>query len=206
MAQLPPVDARSLPTLSLGPDLSRPWKFIPSIVIMSASDDPRLPVAYEVIAFWNSVLANLGSSFRLGQVRHTVENIPKSELRSKGFPALDRISGIHGDIFVTLSDLRYSSFTTYSVWDWKALVVIGSDLAYVAPRPNGPQNMIAHELGHAIGLGHNSEAAALMCGGAARCSSKAAANNGFLPLTRGDRLRLLEMYPPDWQATEAPRE
>src|SRR5262245_18151003 len=105
LAQLPPVAAQSLPTLSLGPDHSRPCTFIPYFVIMSASYDPRLPVAYEVIAFWNSVLANLGSSFRLVQVRHTVENIPKSELRSKGFHALDRISVIHGVIFVTMSDM-----------------------------------------------------------------------------------------------------
>ena len=54
------------------------------------------------------------------------------------------------------------------------LVVIGSDLNYLAPAPNGLQNMIAHELGHAIGLDHNSEPATLMCGGTARCYSKRA--------------------------------
>src|SRR5262245_10858144 len=80
LAQLSNIDARSLPGLSLGPGIARPWKFLPSIVIMSAADDARLLATYEAIAFWNSLLANLGSSFRLGQVRYTVENIPQSEL------------------------------------------------------------------------------------------------------------------------------
>jgi hypothetical protein len=35
--------------------------------------------------------------------------------------------------------------------------------------PNVPRNVIAHELGHAIGLGHNSDPAMLMCGRPASC-------------------------------------
>ena len=177
------------------------WKKIPSIVVMSSADDVRLPAAYEAVAFWNAVLANLGSSFRLGRVTHAAETIPHAEIQRlwavRSSAALDRVSDMTGDIFVVLSDLAEASFTTTSPWVWKALVVIGSDLAYLAQQPNGLQNMIAHELGHAIGLGHSSEPATLMCGGTAPCHSKR--TDGFLPLTRSDRLRILEMYPPDWR-------
>jgi hypothetical protein len=181
------------------------WKKIPSIVIMSPADDVRLPAAYEAVAFWNAVLANLGSAFRLGRITHTAEMIPYAEIRRlwavSSFAALDRTSDMTGDIFVVLSDLAEASFAATSPWVWKALVVIGSDLAYLAPNPNGLQNMIAHELGHAIGLSHSSEPATLMCGGAARCHSKR--TDGFLPLTRSDRLRILEMYPPDWREEQS---
>lgn len=34
---------------------------------------------------------------------------------------------------------------------------------------NVARNVIAHELGHAIGLGHNNDAAKLMCGRPAPC-------------------------------------
>jgi hypothetical protein len=187
------------------PSRSEAWTIIPSIVVMSAADDVRLPAVYEAVAFWNATLANIGSSFQLGRVAHTVETIPHEEIRRlwavSSFAALDRVSNVAGDIFVVLSNLAEASFTAKSDWVWKALVVIGNDLAYLAPGPNGLQNMIAHELGHAIGLGHNSEPATLMCGGGARCYSKTA-DKGFLPLTRGDRLRLLEMYPPGWREEE----
>jgi Matrixin len=182
---------------------SEAWKKIPSIVVMSNADDARLSAVYEAVAFWNAMFANVGSLFRLGRVTHTAETIPPVEIRRlwtvSSFAALDRVGNINGDIFVVLSDLAEASFTAKSPWVWKALVVIGSDLDALAPRPNGLQNMIAHEFGHAIGLDHNSEPATLMCGGSSRCHSKRV-NDGFLPLTRRERVRILEMYPPDWAA------
>jgi Matrixin len=170
-------------------------------VIMSAADDARLPAVYEAVGFWNSVFANLGSPFRLGSVTHTIETIPQGELRRmSAVKSLDHVAKLSGDIFVALSDLADASFAARSPWVWKVLVVIGSDLTYLAPHPNGLRNMIAHELGHAIGLGHTDETTALMCGGT-RCNFKNV-RGGFLPLTRGDKKRLLEMYPPDWQQEE----
>jgi hypothetical protein len=179
-----------------------PWKKIPSIVVLSAADDSRLSSLHEAVGFWNAVFVNLGSPFRLGRVSHSAEMIPRDELRRAwtvgSFEAIDRVSKVNGDIFVALTDSAGRPLTLRSPWGRKALVVIGGDLASLAPHPNGIQNVVAHELGHAIGLDHNNDTTALMCGGGARCNSKHA-RGGFLPLTRNDKLRLLEMYPPDWQ-------
>lgn len=182
-----------------------PWKTIPSVVVLSAVDDFRLPAVHEAVGFWNAVFVNLGTPFRLGHVTHSAAAIPYEELRRLwkvgSFEAFARVSKISGEIFVALSSITENSFATKSPWGQKTLIVIGSDLKRLAPFPNGLQNMIAHELGHAIGLEHNGELGALMCGGRIQCYS-ARKSDGFLTLTKGDKLRLLAMYPPGWRERE----
>ena len=55
------------------------------------------------------------------------------------------------------------------------------------------RNVIAHELGHTLGLTHNRATATLMCG---PCSSVAAEDNPreWMPLTRDDRARLRALH------------
>src|SRR5262249_46565890 len=52
------------------------WKIIPSIVVVSAADEPRLSAVREAIDFWNAELSKLGSPFRLGEVTHAIDIIP----------------------------------------------------------------------------------------------------------------------------------
>ena len=75
-------------------------------------------------------------------------------------PFPERLGSIPGDIVVALSDAAFISFSMH--WSiGKGLVAIKSGRAYPLTLPNVARNVIAHELGHAIRLAHNSDPAML---------------------------------------------
>jgi len=66
--------------------------------------------------------------------------------------------------------------------------------------------VIAHEIGQAIGLRHNSDARALMCGRPASCRPDAFASQTehYFLLTAEEKSLLLVLYPADWRARQSP--
>ena len=61
--------------------------------------------------------------------------------------------------------------------------------------PNVARNVVAHELGHAIGLAHNSDPTMLMCGRPAPCQPMEfqSATKHYFPLTGDEKALLSEL-------------
>jgi hypothetical protein len=183
------------------------WKERPSIVTVSEESDPRLKAVYEARDFWNAELLKLGSSFRLGAVTHVGGHLDVKEFHPEfrrvshnPFSLPEMLRKIDGDVIVALSDDSFYAFTIGWLSPKTILVGIQNEQTHPLTMPNGAANVIAHELGHVIGLGHNENPNALMCGSSPWCRYDFS-REAFLALTDHEKTRLIEMYPPDWQET-----
>ena len=152
------------------------WDRVPTITVLGAADDPGLALVRDAVAFWNQSLIGLGSGFRLGAVARQEGSLPDdlilalhdSTLNGMHPPFPERLGSIPGDIVVALSDADFILFSTH--WPiGRGLVAIKSIRLYPMTLPNVARNVIAHELGHAIGLAQTSDPTMLMCGRPAPC-------------------------------------
>ena len=178
------------------------WEEIPTIVILSTEDDFRVRAILQSVGFWNAEFAQLGSAFRLGNIMHSLRSIAASDLLALKAgtplpPLVNSMKEANGDVIVVLSDdARFNPFAFPSPTLRKVLVAI-PNLRRLLSWEGFARNIVAHELGHAVGFGHNDDATSLMCGGTARCDLLP--KDGFAPLTSAEKAKLLEMYPPTWQ-------
>lgn len=179
------------------------WRRPPHIVVVSVAGDPRLGMVDEAVAFWNRTLKEIGSRFRLGPVTHIVEPVPDAAVQALGASIEEGedasippvLRALPGDITIVLAQSAFASFTTFA--GSKRIIAIREMSSPPLSLPNVALNVIAHELGHAIGLGHNSDPATLMCGRPARCRPYLFRSNTphVFPLTDREKRELIQMYP-----------
>jgi hypothetical protein len=188
------------------------WGTVPTITIAAPAQDARIPLALEAVEFWNRQLAELGTPFRLGDVTQTTDTLPTDYLARLSAAVLnrepppdvpERLRQMPGDIIVALSDGDFISFARRLPSSARVVVGIRTDQRPPLSLPNVGRNVIAHELGHAIGLQHNDDPTTLMCGRPAPCRPTVfqSAVARMFSLTEADKALLLRLYPPTWAPT-----
>jgi hypothetical protein len=191
-----------------GPFGSAGWNRIPAVTVVSAPDDPRIPAVREAIAHWNQTFAELGTPFHLGAPTLVNGSVPARDMQDlaekvpthfwrMALPA--SLDAFPGDLLVVLSDASFISFAARG--SQRTVVGIKSS-PLLLTTPNVLRNVVAHELGHAIGLPHNDDPRLLMCGRPAPCRPDAFTSDmpRFFPLSAAEKDRLLKLYPSNWVA------
>ena len=174
------------------------------VAILGAPDDPRIPAVREAIGHWNGELARVGLPVRFDSGIISNAPVPEDALRASSGAKLKpwsgfidarlrtALSGVPGDIVIALSHTDLISFSV--PWRTGSKGVVGVRRSDIPPLslPNTVRNVVAHELGHVLGLAHNADSTTLMCGRPAPCRPAVFASDTvyFFPLTTADERSL----------------
>jgi len=178
------------------------------VSILGAPSDPRIAPVREAICHWNGELRRLGRQVQLDSGIVRTKSVPDDVLRAASRevmigrgPATSRLrsslSNLPADIVIALSDTDLISFGV--PWRAGSQGVVALRRSDIPPLslPNTVRNVVAHELGHVLGLAHNRDSTTLMCGRPAPCRPAVFASDTprFFPLTASDERQIRQRWP-----------
>jgi hypothetical protein len=150
-----------------------------SVAVIGPDNDPRVLAVKEAVAHWNDELAELGASMRFGPVTRsdgprpdedTLRAISDNTISSSWFGGgMPDLHPYHADvvIFLATSDLISVGFAPHR--NRPGMIILREADDPPLSMSNVARNVVAHELGHVLGLSHNDDRALLMCGRPASC-------------------------------------
>jgi hypothetical protein len=169
-----------------------PWTRSPTVTIVANGDDPRIGLVESAVAFWNNTLEEIGSGFRIGAITRIDQPIPEESLHQVSeaivgsvgrtrSPLPDRLDNLPGDLVIFLASTEFVSFAAPFDRSGRRYVAIRGLQFPPLNLPNVAPNLVAHEIGHAIGLGHNADPKFLMCGRPAPYRPGAIRRTAYVP-------------------------
>ena len=104
-----------------------------------------------------------------------------------------------GTLVIAMSEGDFNPFSAFP-HPGRPVVTVISRYKGTLEQPDVARNVIAHELGHAIGLKHNDDPTALMCGWPNRCPGNfdLFSRRSFIGPTSSERAYLMGLYPATW--------
>lgn len=168
------------------------------VTIVGRADDPRVAVVREALGHWNAEAARLRLHLRLDTAAVVSHAVPEDALRatSRAMPLRTvgivrlraALAEVPGDVVIALSRTDLISFGVSAGTGRIGMIGLRPVDRWPLSLPNAARNVVAHELGHVLGLEHNADSTTLMCGRPASCRPAAFASDQarFFPLTPAD--------------------